>query len=224
LQNVLDPAMKNGPQTVFQHRAALTTTQGYCDMAKADLPAPELLRKLLDYNPETGAMVWRERDASLMGDDLRRRQWNTRYAGTPALAAHNGTGYCTGRIFGRFARAHQVVYAIYHGEWPGGLIDHINGDKTDNRIANLRIATPSQNCQNIGLRSTNTSGYKGVCRYQKSERWRAQIRRPIDGKGGGKKIYLGVFDTAEEAHEAYCRAALEFHGEFANFDKSEPMP
>ncbi len=91
----------------------------------------------------------------------------------------------------------------------GVFVDHINGDTLDNRRCNLRIATQSENMRNRGKMSLNTSGYKGV--HAMGKKWGAKIT--IDKK----QIHLGTFDTPEEAHAAYCKAALELHGEFANF-------
>lgn len=90
------------------------------------------------------------------------------------------------------------------------LTDHINEDKLDNRRANLRIATNAENLQNRGKYRTNTSGFKGVSWDRGRGKWRANIGV------NGKYIHLGYFTTPEAAHEAYCAAALEMHGEFAN--------
>ena len=88
-------------------------------------------------------------------------------------------------------------------------VDHINHDTVDNRKSELRLCTHSQNSHNQGRNSKNTSGYKGVHWYKRDKKWQAQI------KLNGKKIHLGYFSTPEEAHAAYCKAALELHGEFA---------
>ena len=91
----------------------------------------------------------------------------------------------------------------------GDIIDHINHDTLDNRRCNLRICTHSENMRNRGKANTNTSGYKGVCK--KGSKWSARIG--VDGE----RLYLGTFETKEEACSAYCEAALKYHGEFANF-------
>lgn len=89
--------------------------------------------------------------------------------------------------------------------------DHINGNPLDNRRDNLRLATSSQNNANKGLRKDNTSGFKGVHFEKHIGKYRAQI------KHAGVLRRLGSFDTPEEAHGAYCTAAREIWGEFANF-------
>lgn len=104
--------------------------------------------------------------------------------------------------------AHRLAWALHFGRWPDQAIDHINGDRTDNRIANLRLATVAENTRNGKRRSTNTSGYKGVSLTENGQ-WRATI------VAGGRQSYLGRFSTAEDAHAAYVKAASRLHGEFA---------
>lgn len=88
-------------------------------------------------------------------------------------------------------------------------IDHIDGNTANNAIANLREASNAQNCMNKPKPKSNTSGFKGVRYHSRDRRWYAHIRL------SGKQVHLGLFDTAEEAHAAYCEAAHRLHGEFA---------
>jgi len=95
---------------------------------------------------------------------------------------------------------------------PDGMdVDHINGDKLDNRKSNLRICTRQENLMNVAKKKNNTSGFKGVCFDKQSQKFKAQIR--IDGK----QKFLGLFEKAEDAHEAYKKAAVKLHGEFHHF-------
>lgn len=120
-----------------------------------------------------------------------------------------GTWYALRNYMEKPLLLHRVIASkmldreLGHDEF----IDHIDGDTLNNRRANLRIVTHSQNCMNRKVTSANTSGYKGV--WNRGNRWYAGI------KIQGKRIHLGSFDTAEEAYAAYCEAAQEIHGEFA---------
>ncbi|MBH3259961.1 HNH endonuclease [Serratia marcescens] len=121
-------------------------------------------------------------------------------------------GYVDIRFNGQIYKAHRLAWFYHYGEWPDGEIDHINGIKSDNRISNLRAATRAENIRNIGRRNKNRTGFKGVGNAGK--KWQARITH------NGSKIYLGLFDTPEEAHEAYCKAARNLHGSFANVDNN----
>lgn len=119
---------------------------------------------------------------------------------------------------GRFGTviAHRAAWAIYYGEVPKQHIDHIDGDKKNNRIDNLRLCTHNQNQHNQGIRATNKSGYKGVSFMKSINKWHAQICC------NSKVMHLGSYEHKEDAAHAYDKAALEFHGEFAwtNFPKT----
>jgi len=105
-------------------------------------------------------------------------------------------------------RTHRVIWAYHYGEIQKGFfIDHINRDPLDNRIENLRLCNKTQNAGNSNLRVDNKLGVKGV--DFKKGKFRVQIRKQ------GKKLHLGLFDTAEEAHAAYLKAAVEIFGEFS---------
>lgn len=150
----------------------------------------ERLHELLDYDLLTGTFTWRVAHRG------------TAKAG--AVAGSPGAGYVCIRIDGRRYLAHRLAWLYVHGGWPDTQVDHINGDPTDNRLANLRMATPAQNQQNQRrARADNKCGLLGVslCRG----RWQAEIR--LNGKG----IYLGRFDTPKQAHDAYLAAKARLH-------------
>ena len=114
------------------------------------------------------------------------------------------------QIDGRRYLAHRLAWFYVYGEWPRKGLDHINRDRLDNRIANLREADHAQNVQNRGPMSNNKSGFKGVFfNPRHTQPWQAQIT------ARGQYFNLGRYATAEEAHEAYKEAAARLHGEFA---------
>jgi hypothetical protein len=90
-------------------------------------------------------------------------------------------------------------------------VDHIDGNITNNHVSNLRWATRAENSANSKITNRNTSGFKGVCFDKRTNKWKAQISI------NSKIKHIGLFDTPEEAYEAYKKAATEFHGEFARF-------
>ena len=143
------------------------------------------LRQLLDYNPMTGDLIWKQRPDPSPG-------WNTRYAGT--IAGHEVNGGRLVHIYRRTYRAHRLIWALTTGQWPRLTIDHKNRDWRDNRLANLREATPIQQSHNRGR---TTSLPKGV---------RRQRNRFI--------AVIGSFDTAQEAHTVWLSAAKAVYGEF----------
>lgn len=114
---------------------------------------------------------------------------------------------------------HRAIWAVVHGKCPDMHIDHIDGDKLNNRIENLRICTHNQNQHNQGIRSSNKSGYKGVSWMKSAKKWQAQICC------NSKVTHLGLYTNKIEAAKAYDEAAKKLHGDFAwlNFpEKSAP--
>ena len=158
----------------------------------------ERLRALLEYDPATGIFLWKARPFD--------RRWSARHAGKQAGWLR--TGYIVITIEAADYAAHRLAWLYMSGKWPSEVIDHADLDRANNRWSNLREATQSQNTANQALRARNKCGFKGVTRLP-GGRYRAQIkvRQAITG--------LGVYDTPEEAHAAYCAAAVKYFGEFA---------
>jgi hypothetical protein len=177
-------------------------------MAKRELPSPELLRKLLRYEPETGKLYWRERNTETHSmthqvPEYKVANWNARMAGMEAFTAQQD-GYLRGRVYLKTLSAHRVVWAIHYGEWPKDDIDHINHDRLDNRISNLRSVTRKNNNKNRSMRTDNTSGIMGVSWHKRTKKWIAYIH-----SDKGRK-YLGLFSEKEEAESARKAAEAEF--------------
>jgi hypothetical protein len=150
------------------------------------------LRELMEYCPETGEFRWRV------------RRGGRAPAGSVAGSVE-GRGYTQIRIDGRHYMAHRLAWLWTFGRWPPAQIDHRDRDRSNNRISNLRKATNGQN--NANGAGWSASGFKGVSKV--GGRWMARIRRDK------RERYLGLFETPEEAHAAYCRAAADLHKDFA---------
>lgn len=163
-------------------------------MAKNDIPPADVLRQLLDYDPETGLLKWRYRDRGWFTSDRIHKSWNGKLAGREAFCGLDNYGYKRGTIAKGVIRAHLVIWTMVHGAPPCGFIDHINHDKTDNRLCNLREITKRENHLNMSRSKANTTGVTGVSFVKK--RWQAMITV------NHESIYLGRFDRIEDAAEA----------------------
>lgn len=161
-------------------------------MARKELPAAEMLRQLLRYEPETGKLFWLPRS-----DDQR---FSTRWGGKEAFTAME-RGYKQGRIFGELHYAHRVIWRMQTGEIADD-IDHINGDRGDNRWANIRHVSRAENLRNRRISRNSPTGIHGV--YERAWGWQAYIGHPA-----GKNVCLGSFPTREEAIAARKRAERE---------------
>ena len=162
-----------------------------------------LLRSLLDYAPDTGALTWKERPSRMFLSSRACSVWNANLAGRPAFTALCANGYASGAIFGKTYRGHRIAMALHLGRWlsPDEHIDHINGDRSDNRAANMRIVGRQQNMRNLATPVHSTSGRIGVSYSRQKKAWRAYIL--------GK--HIGYFSSIEEAAQAR-RAAETAYG------------
>lgn len=178
-------------------------------MTREPLPSPELLRKLLRYEPETGLLFWRERGVEFFKAGYRSakgnmNQWNSAWAGKEAFTAVNAGGYKHGRIFCRLHLAHRVIFAIHHGYWPENQIDHNNGIRASNKIKNLSVVNNQGNQRNTHMRKDNTSGFTGVCWDTKSKKWMAYIM--VDAR----QLHLGHFSNLPDAITARKAANAKY--------------
>ena len=153
-----------------------------------------MLRSLVSYEPETGVFRWRQ--------DHKNLKWIK--AGDEVGKDARKGGYRCTSINKKQYYQHRLVWLYVHGEWPLHQVDHINGDKADNRLCNLRLATKNENAQNIKKLKNNSSGVVGAYRHW-SGRWYSSIMV------NGKAKYLGSFGSAEEAGKAYSEAKKTFH-------------
>lgn len=151
-----------------------------------------LIREFLSYNEETGQIVWTKDK----GKKIK--------AGSVA-GSNNGIGYLAIKFNGKNFKAHRIAWLLKTGQWPVGVIDHINRDRSDNRWENLRSTTVRGNSFNRGLSKNNKSGTNGVYYAESAKKWRAMIR--IDGK----RVHLGYFKEKSEAELAYNLAKTEYH-------------
>lgn len=168
------------------------------------LPSPQEVRSLLSLNEDRGTLTWLQRPREMFSSDNACNSWNAKWAGKPAFTAIDGKGYFVGAIRCRLHRAHRVVWAMHYGEWPGGDLDHINGDKTDNRIANLRIVSHRENMLNLPKKTNNTSGVVGVYWAKRDKKWSAKIKHE------GREISLGNHRSFEAAVRARREAEARY--------------
>lgn len=150
------------------------------------------LKELLDYDPEIGSFRWKvsKRNGTKVG---------------VIAGGQDGQGYLRISIDGKLHRAHRLVWLYCYGQWPTNQIDHRNGIRHDNRIANLRQCSQMENSQNTKLRKDSTSGLFGVRWHKKLQKWHARIQK------AGQSYHLGLFHTSAEAHSAYLKAKAELH-------------
>ena len=177
-------------------------------MTAKNLPSPELLRKLLRYEPATGKLYWRERTPDMFVDgkyaaERSCKAWNSKFVDKEAFTASRN-GYLHGAIFDRLYSAHRVIWAISYCKWPSNQIDHINGDRSDNRIKNLRSVSHAENTRNRRTSEVNTTGVMGVYWYKSRKKWYARIM--FDGKNK----HLGYFSNKADAIAARKAAEAKY--------------
>lgn len=169
----------------------------------AQLPSQETLKTLLDYDPLTGVLTWRDRPRELFPTDRAHKTWNARYAGKPAFTAVDRKGYLVGAINDINFRAARVIFKWVHDIDPI-QVDHEDGDRQNNRLLNLRDVSGQQNQMNMKTPSNNTSGHIGVVWDASRSRWAARIKHQ------GKHIHLGRFIDMKDAIAARKAAEAKY--------------
>jgi hypothetical protein len=164
---------------------------------------PDILRQLLRYEPETGALFWRRRELKWFACYTDWYTFNFLWAGKPAFTSMDRDGYFVGAVFHHNFKAHRVCWMIATGECPD-QIDHINGVRNDNRLANLRSVDFRGNATNTARAKNNTSGTTGVHWDKGAGAWVARISMR------GERHLLGAFDKIEDAIRARKEAETRF--------------
>jgi len=163
------------------------------------------IRGLFTY--DSGYLYWKRRPRSDFKNGAGWYNFNNQFAGTCAGAARSD-GRREIKIDGKSYKAARVIWAYHYSEWPTKMVDHINGDRSDDRIENLRLATPRQNAQNRSVSAKNSSGFTGISWHAPSDKW--WVRITIDGKTKS----FGLYEDLAEA----CLVAINMRKQlFGNF-------
>lgn len=160
----------------------------------------ERLKTLLRYSPVVGVFE------KLVGDGSKRRPKRWALVGSASMVS----GYVYVSVDGKRYGAHRLAWLYMHGVLPGQEIDHIDGDRSNNAIGNLRLASRCENMWNTASHKNNRSGIKGVSWDRKRQMWVGRIKKD------GKIAFNAYFKTLEEADVAMSAARARNHGEFAN--------
>lgn len=179
-------------------------------MSVQDLTDYEYASKRLSYDPKTGILIWKDAGPEFFETKNAWAIWNRRFAGTRAGSYHHRSGYrriclAVGGKKKRIIAEHRIAWLLAYGEWPRGEVDHINGDRSDNRLCNLREVDPASNMKNKATYSNNTTGACGIGWHKKNRKWTAYIT------ADGKRKHLGCYGSIEEAVAAR-KAAEEKYG------------
>jgi hypothetical protein len=172
------------------------------------LPSQKYLIECLDYNPETGSFIWKQRPNHHFIDNRVMSLVNTQRSGKIAGYIPE-SGYLMIGIDSTRYRAHRIAWKIMTGNDPENEIDHIDMDRSNCRFSNLRSAEGKENARNRTKYKNNKSGYKGVSFNVQYGMFQSEIMKDR------VRYNLGYYDSAIDAHNAYCNAAKNLHGDFA---------
>lgn len=152
-----------------------------------------LLRQLLRHDPSTGQIFWLYRHPEMFKNGKGAKAWNTRYAGKTAFTSLTKEGRAHGSLKGKYYFRSRVIWALEHGFWPIGEIDHIDGNRMNDAVSNLRDVSPRRNMRNCKTPSHNKSGHIGVFWNTQKSKWAATI------KVNRRNLHLGYFHKFEDA-------------------------
>ena len=177
-------------------------------MYKNPLPSQAELLKVLRYDKKTGKLFWRKRSISTFTDGPNVsansicKNWNNRFANKEAFTTNN-QGYLSGRYKNCTYSSHRVIWKMIYGTEPN-IIDHIDGDRSNNKIQNLRSVDIADNAKNQRLYAVNTSGTSGITWKKINKKWEARI------SVNGRRVYLGVFSSKQKAIETRKQAEIKY--------------
>jgi len=159
-----------------------------------------MMRELFTYDDKSGKLFWNVRKYPC-------GSFNGRYAGKEAFTSTESKGYKNGEVYGINMKAHRVIWAIIYGDWPDGQIDHIDGNKSNNKPENLRQVDNKTNCRNQSMPKSNTSGYLGVSWNARMSMWHGKYKKDY------KTFHVGYFNDLETASYAvnFARSTDGFH-------------
>lgn len=174
---------------------------------KIEERTPEYIKECIYYDKDTGIFTWKVRPSHHFNNDHGMNTFNSKYSGKPAGTIDSSNGYLRINILNKRYYAHRLAWFIEYGYWPSNHIDHINGNKLNNKIDNLREANSSENSQNQkrARKDNKSSGLLGVSFNKQHNKYEANINV------NKKRTKLGFFNNKEEAHDAYLKAKSELH-------------
>jgi hypothetical protein len=179
------------------------------------LPTWEYLNECFEYNADTGKLIWKTRPLHHFKNEHGWKVWNIKFAGKHAGGLNKSGQYLYTKMdFNRYSN-HRIIWKLLKNEEPPSIIDHIDGNSLDNRIENLRSASKAENNRNRVNPNKNKTGFIGVSYRKRSNSFEANISY------NGKKIFLGHYQTADEANLAYQAKSLEIFGEFSTVTQEE---